>query len=93
MPFSLSFGESFYNLDTLEPTDPCKPRSVFEALEVMQDDDWNEMCAIVFPDVPVDHIDIEDVMNVIRETDTCTNLDRPVEVWIDPEGDFKIDVY
>jgi hypothetical protein len=93
MAFSLSLGDDFFNGDPLAVPVECEPESVFEALEQMPDDDWNEMCAHIFPDVMIDYIDIDDVMQVIRETNTCTNLDSPVEVWIDVEGDFKINVY
>jgi hypothetical protein len=89
MPFSLSFGDDFFNAIHGQ----SKPKSVYEALQQMPDDDWNEMCACIFPDAPVDMVDPDDVVTYIRETNTCTNLDSPVEVWIDLKGDFRINVY
>jgi hypothetical protein len=93
MTFSLSFSDDFWDNCSLEKVDPCKPRTVFDALEVMEDSDWDEMCACIFPGAPAEIIDIEIVMGVIRETNTCTNLDSPVEVWVDQEGDFRIKVW
>jgi hypothetical protein len=93
MPFSLSFSDKFWYDCSLEKVDPCKPRNVFDALEVMEDSDWDEMCAYIYPRAPAEMIDIESIMDVIRETNTCTNLDSPVEVWVDQGGDFRIKVW
>jgi hypothetical protein len=32
-------------------------------------------------------------MNVALDTNTSTNLNSPVEVWIDEDGLLKVDVY
>jgi hypothetical protein len=34
--------------------------------------------------------DPDTVMRMIEETNTCLNLFAPVEVFIDPEGDFTV---
>jgi hypothetical protein len=94
MPYQLSFTEEFFmGAATLEPPVKDKPKSVYEALEVMPEDEWEEMCNHLFPKVHYEIIDIEDVMDLIKATDTCSNLDSPVEVWVDEDGDFKINVH
>lgn len=35
----------------------------------------------------------EAVLDKIRETNTCSNLNTPVEVWIDPEGIYRVKVW
>jgi hypothetical protein len=38
-------------------------------------------------------LDLSTVMAKIVETNTCRNLDSPVEVFIDADGDFSVLVY
>jgi hypothetical protein len=79
MPYPLIFTEEFFmGAATLEPPVKDKPKSIFEALEVMPEDEWEEMCNHLFPKVHYEMIDIEDVMDLIKATDTCSNLDSPV---------------
>ena len=33
-----------------------------------------------------------EVIDMIRETNTCSDLTAPVEVWIDKNGDYRLDV-
>lgn len=93
MSYSLSFSEEFWSAVNCTPMTPGKPRTIFEALEEMPEDEWEEMCNHLFPKVHYECIDIEDVMERIRATDTCSNLDSPVEVWVDEEGLYRIWVY
>jgi hypothetical protein len=96
MPFSHSFSEEFYyaegDSDGSEIPNPNRPISVYQAVKGMSDDQWNELAREVFGIEP-DFLDTEMVMEKILETDTVTDLRAPVEVWIDPDGDFRIDVY
>ena len=39
------------------------------------------------------NLDPRTVLEKVRETDTCSNLDSPVHVWIDEEGFYGVDVY
>lgn len=93
MAYSLSFTPEFfvgpYDLDGIE-FDKDRPTSVYQALVVMDSEDYLEMSEEVFG---VEDIDIETVMSKIEETDTCRNLDSPVEVYIDEEGYYSIYVY
>lgn len=34
-----------------------------------------------------------DVLDKVRETNTCSNLTVPVRVWIDPKGDYTLTIY
>ena len=94
MAFDLSFAAEFfigpYDFDTA-PNDP--PTSVYQALQAMSAELWAEMCEEVFPGIDPDFIDCNTVMDKIRETDTCTDLRSPVEVWIDREGYFTVEVH
>lgn len=38
-------------------------------------------------------LDLGTVLAKVEETNTCLNLDSPVEVLIDPEGEFTLSVY
>lgn len=93
MAYSLSFTPEFfvgpYDLDGIE-FDKDRPTSVYQALVVMDTEDYLEMSEEVFG---VEDIDIETVMSKIEETDLCRNLDSPVEVYIDEEGYYSIYVY
>jgi len=89
MSFSHSFSADFY--DGVYGTRK-RPACVREALEVMPKRKWNSMCRDVFHCKP-EYVDVDTVMAKIVETNTVSNLDSPVEVWIDEEGYYRIDVY
>lgn len=40
-----------------------------------------------------EYLNIEAVLRKIEETNTCLNLDPPVEVCIDRDGEFTVLVY
>ena len=40
-----------------------------------------------------EYLDLESVLRKIEKTNTCLNLDSPVEVCIDPDGEFTVLVY
>ena len=46
----------------------------------------------MFPDNPED-IGVADVLELVRRTNTCSNLDTPVEVWIDENGYHTVRVW
>lgn len=35
----------------------------------------------------------ETVLEMVEKTNTCSNLDSPVRVWIDTDGDYTIEEY
>ncbi len=71
-----------------------QPTSVEAALwEMPAFPNLMDMVRRLFPEYHPQDIGISDIMTLIRETNTCSNLDSPVEVWIDEKGVFKIKVY
>ena len=93
MAFSLSFADDFYvpeDLDAVEST--LRPTSVYEAILGIREEQWKEMCRDLFK-CKSESVDADMVMSKIRETNTCTDLTPPVEVWVDDEGWYTVDVY
>jgi hypothetical protein len=93
MAYSLSFSPEFFcdgDSDGTEPSD--RPTSVYQAILSMRSHTWAEMASEVFGVEP-DRLDPQTVLDRVRETDTCSNLDSPVRVWIDEEGIFDLLVY
>lgn len=94
-----SFGPDFWNIqeDDLEGSSlkhsGGQPISVEQALWEIDIDTWTDMVGKLFPDYHSQDIGIDDIVTLIRETNTCSNLDSPVEVWIDEDGDYRIKVY
>ncbi len=95
MAFELSFAPEFFvaaeDAEDIEP-DPARPISVFQAICVMPREDWNRMCREVFGR-DGNSVNTQEVMDKIRETNTCRDLRSPVEVYIDPEGYHTVRVY
>lgn len=102
MSYSLSFSEDFYFAEG-EPYDRSdlavdsqgRPVSVWSAIDRMrleEPEQWDELASEVF-DCKGEYLTTESVLDKIRETNTCSNLSVPVEVWIDPCGDFMLEVW
>lgn len=102
MSFELSFSPEFF-LAEGEPYDRSdlalnangEPYSVFSAICLMQRKDrrtWNRMAREVFA-CPGVRLSPETVLERIQETNTCGQLSVPVDVWVDAEGHYTIDVY
>lgn len=53
---------------------------------------WNGLAEQVFG-VDPSQLDLAMVLSKIEETNTCRNLDSPVEVFINPDGNFTVTVY
>lgn len=72
-----------------------KPVTIEQALWEISTKDWDKMVRSLFSNSfqPASLIGVEQIMDIIKETNTCTDLNFPVEVWIDKKGDFKIKVY
>jgi len=95
MAFSLSFSPEFfvgpYDLERGD-FDKERPTSVYQAIQAMSDEDYATMAREVF-DCEPNFVDADMVMTKIQKTDTCGDLRSPVDVWIDEEGYFTVDVY
>jgi len=90
MSYSLSFADDFFYPEQLQQT--SRPTNVYQAVKGMSGDTWRQMASDVFHVEP-DQLDVEAVIEQIRQTDTCLALYSPVEVLIDGEGDYSVSVY
>lgn len=92
--YSLSFAPVFFwgnvPIEKLKPS--ARPTSVYQALLSLPHERWAELARDVF-NCPSDNLGVETVLDKVRETDTCANLDPPVRVYIDPEGWFSVLVH
>ncbi len=93
MTYALSFAPSFFR-DKFEvhPFPWGKPRSVEQALIQVSSETWEQIAHRVFH-CSANLLDIETVLQKVEETNTCLNLDSPVEVAIDPDSEFTVLVY
>ena len=102
MSYSLSFSPEFFFAEG-EPYDRSdlalnadgEPYSVYSALCLMQQKDkraWNAMARDVFG-CPGRHLSPETVLDRIQETNRCGTISSPVDVWIDSEGHYTVDVH
>ena len=93
MAYALSFSEDFFvgkpshNVDTNE-----RPRSVLDAIVGLRTEAYRAIAKKVFG-VRADQLSSEAILAKIIETNTCTNLDDPAEVWIDPAGNYTLRVH
>jgi hypothetical protein len=96
MAFGLTFSPEFFTGNNPPEAKPSRksdqPTSVSEALMCLSQATWNEMADRVFG-VDGSQLDLATVLAKVEETNTCLNLDSPVEVLIDPEGEFSVLVY
>lgn len=91
MPFSLSFSEEFFTGTVpLEEVELCRrPTSVIQAIVSMTAEEYDALAREEFGIEP-ELLDPTDVLDRVRDTDTCTDLSPPVAVWIDRDGYFQL---
>ena len=96
MAYALSFAPDFFwneHDDSVLSRDTTKrPTSVEQAVAQLSAETWNRLAKEVF-DCDPEYVNIETVLQKIEETNICLNLDPPVEVFIDKEGEFTVTVY
>jgi hypothetical protein len=92
----LSFSEEFFYAEgegpfSLPPPSD-RPASVCQALVSMPEAEFRACCdrVGVHPD---GEAVINDLIDVIRRTDSCDDYSTPVTVYIDEDGDFSVTVY
>jgi hypothetical protein len=94
MPYALSFAPDFFRGDNspsaLQPS--SRPTNVCQAVLSLRQETWDTTAEHVFG-VDSAVLELSTVMARITETNTCCNLDSPVEVFIDAEGDYSVLVY
>lgn len=95
MPYELSFSPEFFSHEdepySGAPGPSDRPTSVWQALDSMSDEDWHSMCLSL--GLSPDFTDYETIIDMIHQTNRCSSLTSPVEVWIDPEGIHTVLVY
>ena len=95
MTYALSFSPDFLRDeadDGVARASKKRPTSVAQALANLSGKTWSRLAREIFRCEPK-FLDIEAVLQKIEETNTCMNLDSPVEVTIDSNGDFTVLVY
>ena len=94
MSYALSFAPEFFwgkvPVEKMKPSD--RPTSVYQAVLSLTDEQWASLARDLFGIEPND-LDVEMVIQRVTETNTCRNLDVPVEVWIDRDGFFSVLVH
>jgi hypothetical protein len=100
MSYSLSFSESFFTDETFPyDTQPSnRPTTVYQAIISLPKAEQLAIAREVLKSShPALYVQSEsfaaDVLERVRETDSCTDLSSPVEVYIDPEGWYSVLVY
>lgn len=89
MAYALSFAPEFFWGDgSVAPDDLPRsdnPSSVYQAILSLPEEQWARLARKVFNSSP-DDLDPETVVLKVQETNTCRNLDSPVEVFVDADG-------
>ena len=100
MSYSLSFAEEFFADETFpyETQPSTRPTTVYQAIISLPKADQLAIAREVMKSPhPVLYVLSEafacDVLERVRETDTCAGLSSPVEVYIDSEGWYSVLVY
>jgi len=105
MAYDLSFSNGFFtpseDFEDIRIVRQEDPRTVLTALmkwEIENPVDFREMILTVLgydiePGEPVSQTVYWELLDHIREVNTCSNLNVPVEVWIDKDGDYAVNVY
>lgn len=97
--YDLGSSEDFFFLhgdENINPSELDKPRSLYQALCVEKynfSNKWENILNHYDISITFSDSDIRDVLERIREVDTCTNLNSPIEVWVTKNGDIRVAVY
>lgn len=96
MSYELSFAPEFFYGDGDVPFEELpasdRPTSVAQALMSLSEATWAALARDVF-DVEPQQLDLATVLDHVLTTNTCRNLDPPVEVFLDAEGFYTVLVY
>lgn len=90
-------GEPYDDVGEAYVNDDGEPLSVWSAILMLSEDTqkWAAMARDVFrvPKGKEHMLVAEGVLARIQATDTCTDFgSKSVEVWVDPEGDYRLKV-
>ena len=94
--YALSFAPEFFWGDGSVPPDELprsdRPTSVYQALVSLPEETWATIARDVF-NCPPKNLDVPTALVKVEETNTCRNLDSPVEMFIDADGFYTVLVY
>ena len=102
MAFGLSFSADFFQREGDDDLTPenikshignGQPTSVYQALLLKTTEEWDEIARDVFGFDDGEDLDCDMVLAKIQETDICGDTGSPVDVWIDEEGLYTVDVF
>lgn len=105
MSYELSFSEEFFfgegepcDASEFYVNDDGEPSTLWSAIQMWHEEfpeDWKRMAKDVFgvPLKEAELLTVDAVMNKIRATSVCSNINSPVEVWIDPAGEYRLKVH
>jgi len=97
MPFDVDKGIIYgpHDLDGSIEYPVEKPTSVFQAVQNLGLDpiEWDRMSGFAFPDRDPEDITVDEVIDKIRDTNCCSGLRYPLEIWVDKLGWFTIEVF
>lgn len=99
--YAHSFSPEFYygEGDTPGMAPSERPTNLYQAimsLKALHPEEWIGLLHELYPsatDDVLEHISAEDVMEIALDVNTVGNLDSPVEVYLDPEGRYTVEVY
>jgi hypothetical protein len=93
MSYALAFADEFFVPDDFHAVQPSeRPTSVWQAILSLHQTTRRSIAQDVFG-VSADRLAPEAILAEILSTNTCSNLDEPIEVWIDPKGEHSIFVF
>jgi len=105
MSYELSMSPEFwfeegepYDRSDLAVNSKGQPVSVYSAIslacerESFRNNAHETLQLNCSPDI-LKHVIVDALMHIASETNTSSNLDSPVEVWIDKEGELRVFVY
>lgn len=91
MSFELSFSPEFFG-DVYNTKESKQPTTLADALSSIPDCQWKVLAEDLF-DTTGEYLSIDDLYLMAIETNTCSSLSSPVSVWIDPNGEYTVEVY
>jgi len=100
MPYELCFGPEFffaegepYDRSDLALNKEGKPVSLYSAIVLALEDENFRVRASETFDVRTYHLTATFLLEKAQEVDTCGTLSNPVDVWLDPQGWLRVEVY
>jgi len=99
--YELSFTEDFFTgtnyFEDIEITD--KPTNILQAIISMYENDKEnfekmvqDVLGMSMPDYMTEEIAYS-LLDNIREVNTCLNINNPVSVYVDSQGDYTLKIY